>query len=237
MKINHISILAFAVFFPLQFIQAQTTVALKTPTDPARNCKNIDNQKSKGTDQFVYPESIIEATNYEGRVQKEEMKNLLLTEIAKIKETLAGIEKKHALLIKLYPQLKNYQEITLSDTPGEWENQDYFSYKKVISFHYTPDEKINCVVIDSEKRNVHYVNIWKRKIIRLYIPYIQSMEMESLSHNSRLLETMDDASPEMQLHGMKLMAKHLQESLYSIDLMIASYYNKREKRNHHLMLL
>jgi hypothetical protein len=63
------------------------------------------------------------------------------------------------------------------------------------------------------------------------------MEMESLGHHSRKLETMDNATPEMQLQGLKIISRHLQESLYSIDLMIASYYNKKEKRNPFLIIL
>ena len=235
MKMHTFKILAVLLLLVPQFLHAEATEA--KIIDEARYCKNLENQKSKGSDQFVYPDSVIESTNYEGRIQKEEVKNLLLAEIAIIKETMVHIEKKHALLVKLYPHLKNYQEIKLTDNPGEWENKDYFSYKKIVAFHFDASDKILCVVIDSEKRNVNYESIWQRKLIRLYNPYIQSMEMESLSQNSRIIHTMDDASPEMQLKGMKIMAKHLQESLYSIDLMIASYYNKREKRNGYLMIL
>lgn len=236
MKSIKIIIPAVSLLIMQGFIYAQSPPGGKA-IDEIRLCKDLENQKKKGADKFVYPESVIDSTNYEERVQKEEMTNLLIHEITRIKETISNIERKHAALAKLYPHIKNYQEITLENNPGEWEQKDFYSHRKVVAFHYSGDDKLACIVIDSEKKNVHYDSIWQRKIIRLYIPYIQSMEMESLGHHSRKLETMDNATPEMQLQGLKIISRHLQESLYSIDLMIASYYNKKEKRNPFLIIL
>ncbi|MDH5654688.1 MAG: hypothetical protein OEZ34_02195 [Spirochaetia bacterium] len=236
MKSSKYILLSAALFLAPQ-LYAEEHPSGKKGIDRDRTCSNVENQKNKGTDQFVYPSSFIEQTNYEGKEYRKDMTNLLVTEINRIKNLLSTIEKRHTILTKLYPQYRGYQEIVLEEKPGFWEFNEYVYYKKLMAFHFSSDHKISCVVIDSERKNIKNSLIFKRKLIRLYNPYIQSMEIESRSHYSKISETMDDATPEMQLKSLRLMTAHLNESLYAIDIMISSYYNKRQKRNSDLISL
>ena len=237
MKPYQIFTMTAAIFFLTPYLYSQNAPENKNNIPRERNCINLEDQKSKGTDHFVYPTSVIEQSNYEGRQYKQDMSNLLMKEISRIREEIENIEKRHSLLVQLYPNLKGYQEIVIEDKPGYWEHNEYINSRKLIALHFSQENKINCVVIDSERKNIHNATSFKKKFIRLYIPYIQSMEIESISRFSHVSETMDDATPEMQLKALRLMTVHLKEALYNIDMMISSYYNKRQKRNLNLIEL
>jgi hypothetical protein len=90
---------------------------------------------------------------------------------------------------------------------------------------------MKCVVLDSFTRAVYNPQSWTRKIIRLYYPNVQTMELETKRHNYRMHGTLENASPEIQLRALRMTYLNLRTALYSMDMMIAAYYDLRNKKN------
>ena len=226
------------ILFPLSAqdkpeVHDASVVELKKPKESLRECKNTAYQTQKNTQdgKLLTPEVPLKGDNPQERFYQEELERLLRIEIDNVRRATEDVNKKHDTLIKLFPQLKKYQEVTLEDVPGAWRNGEYVNSKRVLAIHFDDSGKMSCLVLDSNQRNIYQTNIWIRKIIRLYYPNVQTMEMESLSHNFQMLETLEHTSAEIQLKAMRLIFSNLRTALYSMDMLIASYYERQRKRN------
>ncbi len=160
-----------------------------------------------------------------------EMERLLGIEIGNVQRAVRDVEHKHKELIILYPQLKQYQEIILEDVPGAFRDGEYVNSKKLIVMHYNEQGVIDCVVLDSMTRSVYNPTQWTRKVIRLYYPNIQTLELETHRHNYQLRGSLETTSPEIQLKALRLVFNNLRAALYSMDMLIAAYYDLREKKS------
>lgn len=221
-------ILSLAGLYPL--LSQETTS--KKPEDPLRVCVNVDAQRSKavGSGELILPE-ISWGNNPQERQYRQEIERLLKIEINNVKGAVEDVVRKHKDLVKLYPDLANYQEIILEDVPGAWRDNEYVNSKKVLSMHYDAQHQLTCLVLDSMTRNVYYPSLWTRKLMRLYYPNIQTMELETRKQNFKLNETIENTSPEIQLKALRLVFLNLRTALYSMDMMIAAYYDMRNKKN------
>jgi len=203
------------------------------PTDSQRMCANLQKQQEKNkqkTGDLILPETSW-GNNPQEKQYRQEVERLLKLEIENVQGAVSDLTTKHAQLIKLYPRLENYQEIILEDVPGAWRDGEYVSFKKVISMHFNDKHDLECVILDSMTRNIYVPDLWTRKIIRLYYPNVQTMELETKRQNYDLLETLENTSPEIQLKAMRLLFLNLRTALYSMDMMIAAYYDLRNKKN------
>src|SRR5690606_35877764 len=90
---------------------------------------------------------------------------------------------------------------------------------------------IDCVVLDSFTRSVYNSGQGTRKIVRLYYPNIQTLELETLREHYKAKGSLELMSPEIQLKGLRLVFSNLRAALYSMDMLIAAYYDLREKQN------
>jgi hypothetical protein len=175
-----------------------------------------------------------EAANPQESQYRNEITRLLKIEIEKVEEAVTDIEGKHKELIALdsFTNLTNYQEIVLEDNPGSWRNGVFVNSKKVLALHYGANGELQCMVLDSMERGVYNTTLWTRKILRLYYPYIQTMELVTLrEHYNPPPVTLENTSPEVQLQAFRLAFSNLRTALYSMDMMIAAFYDKRNKLN------
>lgn len=166
---------------------------------------------------------------------RQEMERLLRSEISNVKTAIIDIEKKHEALVQLksYEKLAKEQTIVLENVPGVWRNNEYVSVKKLIIFHYKADKKsLDCIILESMEKNIRNDNQWTRKILRLYYPNVQSMEMETSRHHYASTNTLDHTSPEVQLKALRFVFLKLRSALYTMDMMIAAYYDKRNTLNY-----
>lgn len=203
---------------------------LKKPEDPARECKNHQEFRKAGADELILPPISWGNNPQEGEYRRE-VERLLKLEIQNVNTAILDVVSKHKELIKLYPELKMYQEIVLEDNPGAWRDGLFVNSKKVLSLHYAETGEIDCIVLDSMIRGVNKYELWTRKIIRLYYPSIQTLQLETRTHNLRMLESLENTSPEVQLKALRLVFQNLRTALYSMDMLIAAYYDRRNKRN------
>lgn len=198
--------------------------------DDLRACKNRGDQPVNPTDRPMFYSTSWGNNPQEGQY-RDEMERLLTIEIGNVRRAVEDVVRKHEELIRLYPQFAQYQEIVLEDNPGSWRDGTYVNSKKMIIFHYSAEKKIDCVVLDSFTRSVYNPNLWTRKLMRLYHPNVQSIEVETLRHNYQERGTLDRTSPEIQLKALRLVFLNLRAALYSMDMMIAAFYDRRNKFN------
>ncbi|MBX7058388.1 MAG: hypothetical protein K1X75_10020 [Leptospirales bacterium] len=198
--------------------------------DELRACRNRSSQPVNPTDRPMFYSTSWGNNPQEGQYRNE-MERLLTSEINNVKRAIEDVARKHVELIRLYPQFEAYQEIVLEDNPGSWRDGTFVNSKKLIIFHYTQDKKLDCVVLDSLTRSVYNPNLWTRKLMRLYYPNVQSVELETLRHNYREPGTLDRTSPEIQLKALRFIFLNLRTALYSMDMMIAAYYDRRNQFN------
>lgn len=198
--------------------------------DPMRACANRDKQPIIPEGELLLDSNSWGNNPQEGQY-RQEMERLLRIEISNVRRSLKDVSDKHKDLIELYPEFSNYQEIVLEDVPGTWRDGVYVNSKRLIVFHYSPEGELDCVVLDSMTRSIYGANDWTRKIIRLYYPNIQTMELHTLRHNYVLGGTLDKTSPEVQLRALRLVFLNLRTALYSMDMMIAAFYDLRNKKN------
>ncbi len=212
-------------------VSAQTEEPpLKKPEDSARECKNPQEFRKAGPDELILP-AISWGNNPQEGEYRREVERLLKLEIQNVNNAILDVVTKHKELITLYPELKLYQEIVLEDNPGAWRDGLFVNSKKVLSLHYTENGDLDCLVIDSMIRGVNKYELWTRKIMRLYYPSIQTLQLETRTHNLRMLESLENTSPEVQLKALRLVFQNLRTALYSMDMLIAAYYDRRNKRN------
>lgn len=217
---------------------------LRRATDPLRRCKNRDAQEKKRRDREKENERLKAEGRKPGLLSnislgnnpregqyRAEMERLLGLEISNVQKAVRDVERKHKDLVQLYPQLRSYQEIVMEDVPGAFRDGEYVSSKKMIIMHYNEQGVIDCVILESFTRNVYNPQQWTRKLIRLYYPNIQTMELETHRHHYQLDGSLELTSPEVQLRALRLVFSNLRQALYSMDMLIAAYYDLREKKN------
>jgi len=211
-------------------VSNKTEVELKKPSDPLRECRNAQEYKKSTPDNLILPD-IAWGNNPQEAEYRQEIIRLLKLEIANVDQAIKDIVNKHKELIKLYPELKQYQEIILEDNPGSWRDGIFVNSKKVLALHYSVNGEIDCIVLDSMIRGVDQYEWWTRKIMRIYYPSIQTVELETLRQNFRLVESLENSSPEIQLRALRRVFLNLRTALYSMDMMIAAYYDRRNKKH------
>lgn len=225
---------------------AETSQTAPQPTkeseDKARRCLNPATRTAQvpSDGRPIMSENAI-GNNPQEKQYREEIERLLTIEIQNVKIAVTDVELKHKRLMQLYPRLQYYQEIVLEDVPGAWREGDYVNSKKVLSLTYDlpadGSSKLTCLVMDSMTRNVYHPDQWTRKLMRLYYPNVQMVELETHRHNFSMPSpgapaiTLEATSPEIQLRALRLIYLNLRTALYSMDMLIASYYDKRNRRN------
>lgn len=205
--------------------------------DPMRECPNRAKQtelnNAEKTEGLILKE-VSWGNNPQETQYRNEVIRLLRLEIENVATAVSDIEAKHKELIRLdrFSSLHNYQEIVLEDNPGAWRNGIFVNSKKVLAMHYSDDGKLECLVLDSMERGVYNTSLWTRKVLRMYTPYVQTMELVTRKqHYNPPVETLESTSPEVQLNAFRLVFANLRTALYSMDMMIAAYYDRRNKRN------
>ena len=231
MRLRFHAIISFLTLIALTGVSAQSEdSSLHKPEDSLRECKHADEYRKAGADELILP-AISWGNNPQEGEYRREIERLLKLEIQNVNGAIEDVVSKHKELVKLYPQLQKYQEIILEDNPGAWRDGLLVNSKKVLSLHYNDNGNIDCVVLDSMIRGVNMYELWTRKIMRLYYPSIQTLELETQTHNFRIVEGLENTSPEVQLKALRLVLQNLRTALYSMDMLIAAYYEQRNKRN------
>ena len=187
----------------------------KKVTDPLRGCTGREKQPAVEEGELILYATTWGNNPREGEYRKE-MERLLRIEVSNVRRSLQDVAQKHKELVLLYPEFANYQEIVIEDVPGTYRDGVYVNSKKLIIFHYNEEKALDCVVLDSMTRSIYGANEYTRKLIRLYYPNIQTMELETRRHNYVEKGTLERTSPEIQLRALRLVFLNLRTALYSM---------------------
>ncbi|MCB1326960.1 MAG: hypothetical protein H7A21_20375 [Spirochaetales bacterium] len=217
--------------------QSQDVSELNQPsvnTDPERECSSDVPAAAEGGP--VLDESNWGNNPQEGQYRRE-MRRILAIEVENVQRALQDVQRKHAELIAIYPEFSSYQEIVLEDVPGTWRDGEYVNSKRIIAFHYEDggaegERRLRCVVLDSMTRNVYGQNQFTRKIMRVYTQNVQAIELETFKVNYQQEGRLNYASAEIQLNALRMVFRNLRAALYSMDILIAGYYDRRNQVNY-----
>ena len=101
--------------------------------------------------------------------------------------------------------------------------------KKVLAINYDANGSIDCVVLDSYTRNLDNENLWTRKILRLFYPDVQFMELETHRFNYKLTTFLERTSPWVQLKAIRAAFRELRTTLYTMDRYMADRQDRQKK--------
>lgn len=214
-------------------------VGLKQVTDELRSCQTraMVNRRKERHDQegattksksgILGGAALLDAPEDEEYVK--EMERLLQLELGNVKKTIEEVMEKHKKYVLLFPEEKRYQEITLEDVQQTFKDGEFVGIKKVLAINYDANGSIDCVVLDSYTRNLDNSNLWTRKILRLFYPDVQFMELETHRFNYKLTTFLERTSPWVQLKAIRAAFRELRTTLYTMDRYMADRQERQKK--------
>lgn len=204
--------------------------------DRLRACPNREQVAANATGasgELVLDEQAWGNNPQEGQYRAE-MERLLKIEVQNVREAIAAVERKYAELVRARPSAarNGYKEIRLEDKPGVWRDGVYVNSQKIIALHFDAEsQKLDCAVLDALVQSVYLENLWTRKLMRLYNPHIQSVELHTLRKNFTKGGSLIKTDPKIQLKGLRLFTEDLRASLYAMDMEIAAHYDRLNRVN------
>ena len=233
------SVVLLAGFAPGPELNAQTHDAESSqmqklqPNDSLRRCMNRAEQPEQSRDDLIFDRTTWGNNPQEGQY-RDEMERLLRLEVASVRKAIASVEDKYAELIRVKPELasKNYKEIKLEDKPGVWRDGLYVNSQKIIALHFLPENhKLDCIVLDALVQSIYIEGQWTRKLMRMYNPHIQTVELYTARRNYVQGGSLEKTSTEIQLQALRIFAEDLRSSLYMMDMEIAAHYDQLNRVN------
>ncbi len=190
--------------------------------DPLRTC---------GERKLAIPEKEPAAVNesQEKKEEAERIQKVKLREQEEFKELVLDIQDLHKELAKLYPHIKEYQEIILEDSAGTYIHNRFSAHSKVTSFTYNPAGDLTCIVFDVSTREVQYPEYFNRRIIRIYYPDLENPEIETMGHNYKNVSNTASLSTLEQAEFGRHMTKQLNLAKSKLQLLVA-YHLEQNRR-------
>ncbi|MCR9144172.1 MAG: hypothetical protein NXI24_18130 [bacterium] len=203
------------------------------PNDILRQCPNREGLPETDHGELILDRHTWGNNPQEGQYRKE-MERLLRMEVENVRRAIVNVEEKFGELQRAKPGTGKtfYKEIKLEDKPGVWRDGLYVNSQKVIALHFrADDQKLDCIVLDALVQSIYVEGQWTRKLMRLYNPHIQTVELHTLRQNFVKGGSLEKTAPEIQLQALRTFAADLRSSLYLMDMEIAAYYEQRNKVN------
>lgn len=190
--------------------------------DPLRTC---------GERKLAIPEKEPPPANQsqERKEEAELIAKVKQREQAEFRELILDIQSLHKELEKLYPHIKDYQEIFLEDAAGTYINNRLSSHQKVVSFTFNQAGEVSCIVFDVMTREVHYPDYFSRRIIRFYYPDLDNPEVETFRHNYRNVSNIASLGILEQGEFSRQITKELNLAKLKFSLLVA-YYQEQNRR-------
>ncbi|EJO70170.1 MULTISPECIES: hypothetical protein [Leptospira] len=149
---------------------------------------------------------------------------------ATINERLTDLEKKHSLLVILRPELEKVQTIVTEDIPFTFDEGYESNLLKYVRFKFEAG-KIKEVELASEKKRIQYEFAFENKRLIFSPPDVLASQVR-LERFDKIENTkVADISLENQIKALRLLESSLRSSIYRIDIMIALYKDKKDRKN------
>ncbi|MEQ9363335.1 MAG: hypothetical protein RIF32_03775 [Leptospirales bacterium] len=226
-------LLSVALRNDLSAQSGKAALATLRPNDNLRQCLNREKLPTTDHGELILDRHTWGNNPQEGQYRLE-MERLLRMEVDNVRKAIRNVEEKYGELMRAKPgpDRTHYKEIKLEDKPGVWRDGLYVNSQKIIALHFRPeDQKLDCVVLDALVQSIYIEGQWTRKLMRMYNPHIQTVELHTLRRNFVKGGSLEKTAPEIQLQALRTFAEDLRSSLYRMDMEIAAHYNQRNKVN------
>lgn len=147
-----------------------------------------------------------------------------------INERLTDLEKKHSLLVILRPELEKVQTIVTEDIPFTFDEGYESNLLKYVRFKFEGG-KIKEVELASEKKRIQYEFAFENKRLIFSPPDVLASQVKLEKFDKIENTRVGDISLENQIKALRLLESSLRSSIYRIDIMIALYKDKKDRKN------
>ncbi len=158
------------------------------------------------------------------------MDQKLAREQNRIRTLLETIQKRHETLLQWYPRIRDYQEVSLRDSTGIYQNNVLMNYSQILAVNYGSGGGVDCVVLDTRVRPIEIAEYWTTRVIRLYPGRLDVLELETIQKGREMTRLLDSSSADVQIMALRSMADYLRSALYTMDMQIAAHYTQEEFR-------
>lgn len=148
-----------------------------------------------------------------------------------IQTRLNDLAKKHQQLVMLRPQYKDQQTIITEDVPYTYSEGYESNLLKYISFKFDTAGNVQQVKLASEKKRLHYEFMFENKAMVFNPPNVQNTQIILERFDNTEKTALSEISLDNQIKALRLLEASLRSSIYRMDIMIALYKDKKDRKN------
>ncbi|PJZ77474.1 hypothetical protein [Leptospira neocaledonica] len=179
-------------------------------------------QKQKVNEADVFQDETSEYTK--------SLKKIIVGLEATINERLKDLERKHDILVVLMPKYEKRQTIVTEDIPFQVEDGYESNLLKYITFQFNGG-KVSDITLASESKRIYYEVMFENKKIVFKPADLKSSEVTHEVFEATEVTRLNEMSLENQIKALRLLEASLRSSIYRIDILLALYKDKKDRKN------
>ncbi|EMK01449.1 hypothetical protein AB3N61_03050 [Leptospira sp. WS58.C1] len=179
-------------------------------------------QKQKVNEADVFQDETSEYTK--------SLKKIIVGLETTISERLKDLERKHDILVVLMPKYEKRQTIVTEDIPFQVEDGYESNLLKYITFQFNGG-KVSDITLASESKRIYYEVMFENKKIVFKPADLKSSEVTHEVFEATEVTRLNEMSLENQIKALRLLEASLRSSIYRIDILLALYKDKKDRKN------
>ncbi|MGJ4746286.1 hypothetical protein [Leptospira dzoumogneensis] len=179
-------------------------------------------QKQKVNEADVFQDETSEYTK--------SLKKIIVGLEATINERLKDLERKHDILVVLMPKYEKRQTIVTEDIPFQVQDGYESNLLKYITFQFNSG-KVSDITLASESKRIYYEVMFENKKIVFKPTDLKSSEVTHEVFEKTEVTRLNEMSLENQIKALRLLEASLRSSIYRIDILLALYKDKKDRKN------
>ncbi|EID99725.1 hypothetical protein [Leptospira licerasiae] len=179
-------------------------------------------QKQKVNEADVFQDETSEYTK--------SLKKIIVGLEATINERLKDLERKHDILVVLMPKYEKRQTIVTEDIPFQVQDGYESNLLKYITFQFNSG-KVSDITLASESKRIYYEVMFENKKIVFKPTDLKSSEVTHEVFEKTEITRLNEMSLENQIKALRLLEASLRSSIYRIDILLALYKDKKDRKN------
>ncbi|MEI1276814.1 hypothetical protein V6Z05_00665 [Leptospira venezuelensis] len=179
-------------------------------------------QKQKVNESDVFQDETSEYTK--------SLKKIIVSLETTINERLKDLERKHDILVVLMPKYEKRQTIVTEDIPFQVQDGYESNLLKYITFQFNGG-KVSDITLASESKRIYYEVMFENKKIVFRPTDLKSSEVTHEVFEKTEVTRLNEMSLENQIKALRLLEASLRSSIYRIDILLALYKDKKDRKN------
>lgn len=179
-------------------------------------------QKQKVNESDVFQDETSEYTK--------SLKKIIVSLETTINERLKDLERKHDILVVLMPMYEKRQTIVTEDIPFQVQDGYESNLLKYITFQFNSG-KVSDITLASESKRIYYEVMFENKKIVFKPTDLKSSEVTHEVFEKTEVTRLNEMSLENQIKALRLLEASLRSSIYRIDILLALYKDKKDRKN------